>query len=48
MKDTKSKKLINTKKAYEDAVASSNPTKISGVELQDLAKRAVKKFKSLN
>lgn len=48
MKDIKSKKLTNTKKEYEDALVSSDPTKISDRELQDLAKSAVKKFKSLN
>lgn len=47
MKESKSKKLTNTEKEYEDALASSDPTKISDEELQDLAKSAVKKFKSL-
>ena len=48
MKETKSKKLTNTKKEYEDALATSDPTKISDEELQDMAKNAVKKFKSLS
>ena len=48
MKETKSTKLTNTEKEYEDALATADPTKISDVELQDLAKNAVKKFKSLS
>lgn len=47
MKETKSKKLANTEKEYEDALATADPTKISDKELQDMAKNAVKKFKSL-
>ena len=42
-----SKKLSNTKNEYEDALATSDPTKISEEDLQDMAKNAVKKFKSL-
>jgi len=48
MKESKSAKLSNTKKEYEDALATSDPTKISDADLQDLAKNAVKKFKSLS
>ena len=48
MKETKSKKLTNSKKEYEDALATSDPTKISEADLEDLAKKAVKKFKSLS
>ena len=48
MKETKTKKLNNTEKEYEDALATSDPTKISDAELQDLAKKAVKKFKSMS
>ena len=44
----KDKKLKNSKKEYEDALATSDPTKISESQLQDLAKNAVKKFKSLS
>ena len=47
MKESKSTKRGNTKKEYEDALASSDPTKISDKELQDLANNAIKKFKSL-
>lgn len=47
MKVYKKSKLGNTKKEYEDALATSDPTKISDAELQDMAKNAIKKFKSL-
>lgn len=47
MKENKSKKSSNTKKEYDDALATDDPTKISEKELQELAKEAVKKFKSL-
>lgn len=48
MTENKSKKLTNTKKEYEDALASEDPTKISKKDLQELAKESVKKFKSLS
>ena len=48
MKESKQKKLKNSEKEYEDALATSDPTKISDDQLQDLAKNAVKKFKSLS
>lgn len=38
----------NTEKEYEDALATSDPTKMSKEELQNLAKNAVKKFKALS
>ena len=47
MTEDKSKKLSNTKKEYEEALASDDPTKISDDDLEKLAKEAVKKFKSL-
>ena len=47
MVDSKEKKLKNSEKDYEDALATSDPTKISEKDLEDLAKEAVKKFKSL-
>ena len=47
MVDYKEKKLKNSEKDYEDALATSDPTKISEKDLEDLAKEAVKKFKSL-
>jgi len=48
MVENKSKKLDNTKKEYEEALETSDNTKISENDLQDLAKKAVKKFKSLS
>jgi len=47
MVESKSKKLKNTEKEYEDALATSDPTKISDNDLEELAKESVKKFKSL-
>lgn len=46
--EKKSKILTNTKKEYEDVLASKDPTKVSEVDLEDLAKKAIKKFKSLS
>ena len=40
------KKLNTTKDDYDKAVASDDPTK-SEIDLQNLAKEAIKKFKSL-
>ena len=48
MKENKSKKLTNTKKEYEDVLASKDPTKISEKDLQEMAKESIKKFKSLS
>lgn len=47
MNESKSKKLKNTEKEYEDALATSDPTKISDTDLEELAKESIKKFKSL-
>jgi hypothetical protein len=47
MVEPKSKKLKNTEKEYEDALATSDPTKISDKDLEELAKESIKKFKSL-
>ena len=47
MNENKSKKLSNTNEEYEDALATSDPTKISENDLEKLAKEAIKKFKSL-
>lgn len=41
------KKIKNSNKEYEDALATSDPTKISEKDLEELAKKAIKKFKSL-
>jgi len=48
MTENKSKKLTNTKKEYDDVLVSEDPTKISAIDLQDLAKESIKKFKSLS
>ncbi len=47
MPEKKSNKMKNTKKEYDQALASDDPTKVSSQDLQNLAKEAVKKFKSL-
>ena len=47
MVESKSKKLKNTEREYEDALATSDPTKISEKDLEELAKESIKKFKSL-
>jgi len=44
--DTK-KKISTTKDDYEKALASDDPTKITTSDLENLAKEAMKKFKSL-
>jgi len=46
MPDTK-KKINTTKDDYDKALASDDPTKISASDLENLAKEAMKKFKSL-
>ena len=47
MPEKESKKLKNTEEEYDKALASDDPTKVSAQDLQNLAKEAVKKFKSL-
>jgi len=47
MPEKKSKKMKNTKKEYDQALVSDDPTKVSSQDLQNLAEEAVKKFKSL-
>lgn len=42
-----SKKIKTTKDEYDKALASDDPTKITQSELENLAKEAMKKFKSL-
>lgn len=41
------KKISTTKDDYDKALASDDPTKISTLDLENLAKEAMKKFKSL-
>ena len=48
MAESKSKKLKNTKEEYEDALATSDPTKNSDIDLEKMAKDSIKKFKSLS
>ena len=48
MAEKKSKKLSNTEDEYNDALASDDPTKITNEDLENLAKEAMKKFKSLS
>ncbi len=43
----KKKKMNTTKDDYDKALASDDPTKITTSDLENLAKEAVKKFKSL-
>ncbi len=43
----KKKKISTTKDDYDKALASDDPTKITTVDLEKLAKEAMKKFKSL-
>ena len=44
----KSKKLSNSEEEYHQALESYDPTKISNEDLENLAKEAAKKFKSLS
>ena len=46
MKENK-KKLSNTEKEYNSALANQDPTEPTEVDLEKLAKDAMKKFKSL-
>ena len=47
MAEKKPKKLSNTEEEYNDAMATSDPT-TENVDLEKLAKEAMKKFKSLS
>ena len=48
MAKEKSEKIkINTEEDYNKALASNDPTKITNKHIEDLAKEAIKKFKSL-
>jgi hypothetical protein len=48
MSKDKPKKIQNSEEEYNDALASDDPTQVSTDELENLAKEAVKKFKSLS
>lgn len=43
----KKKKLRTTKDDYDKALASDDPTKVNTSDLENMAKEAMKKFKSL-
>ncbi len=47
MKDEGKKMKSNTEEEYREALASEDPTKISKKSQEDLAREAIKKFKSL-
>ncbi len=47
-KEKTGKIKINTEDDYNDALASDDPTKITNKENEDLAKEAIKRFKSLS
>ena len=42
------KSKSNTEDDYNKALASNDPTKITSKEIEDLAKEAIRKFKSLS
>jgi len=44
----KKKKFSNSEEEYNDALATSDPTITEDVDLEKLAKEAMKKFKSLS
>ena len=48
MNKDKSKKEQNSEEEYNEALASDDPTQVSKDELENFAKEAMKKFKSLN
>jgi hypothetical protein len=43
----KKKKMNTTKDDYDKALVSDDPTKVTTIDLESLAKEAMKKFKSL-
>ena len=48
MSKGKSKKEQNSEEEYNEALASDDPTTVSKDELENFAKEAMKKFKSLS
>ncbi len=48
MEDKKSKRIQNSEEEYNEALASEDPTQVSKDELENFAKEAMKKFKSLS
>ncbi|MEX0656366.1 MAG: hypothetical protein WD154_02325 [Nitrosopumilaceae archaeon] len=47
-KEKDEKRKSNTEDDYNDALASDDPTKITNKDIENLAKEAIKKFKSLS
>ena len=48
MEKKKSKRIQNSEEEYNEALASEDPTQVSKEELENFAKEAMKKFKSLS
>lgn len=44
----KKKKFSNSEEEYNDALATTDPTKDDNNDLENLAREAIKKFKSLS
>ena len=44
----KKKKFSNSEEENNDALATADPTKADNIDLENLAKEAIKKFKSLS
>ncbi|MCH8974987.1 MAG: hypothetical protein IH791_00185 [Thaumarchaeota archaeon] len=44
----KKKKFSNSEEEHNDALATADPTKADNIDLENLAKEAIKKFKSLS
>ena len=42
------KKISNTEEEHKKALASDDPTQVSQEDLENFAKEAMKKFKSMN
>jgi len=48
MENKKTKRIQNSEEEYNEALASEDPTQVSKDELENFAKEAMKKFKSLS
>ena len=48
MENKKSKRIQNSEEEYNEALASEDPTQVTKDELENFAKEAMKKFKSLS
>ena len=48
MNKDKAIKIQNSEEEYNEVLASDDPTQVSKDELENFAKEAIKKFKSLN